>query len=191
MTYAIENGGIETQATLELALVGLLNLCENTSVSTEIAALQSQASRMSALGEQLATTTDPALGSLTSSITMITAAPTAALTDMPSWATEEGTNTAWESLLSTAPWASYYYAHKSARRYLSHTLSYKQLTRVRICSIRKIHRDRRIDAEVNRIFDVCPTHQRELGRRPSYGISVGDINGIHSFVFHSQEVQTK
>jgi hypothetical protein len=120
MTYAIENGGIDSQSQLEQVLVNILNLCENTSVSTEIEALQSQASRMSVLGNQLATTTDPALGSMTSTIHMITAAPTgsATLTAMPSWVTDEGTNTSWESILSTATWASDYYAYKSAGRHL-------------------------------------------------------------------------
>jgi hypothetical protein len=120
MTYAIENGGIDSQSQLEQVLVNILNLCENTSVSTEIAALQSQASMMSVLGNELATTTDPALGSMTSTIHMITPAPSgsATLTAMPSWVTDEGSNTSWESILSTATWASYYYSHKSAGRHL-------------------------------------------------------------------------
>jgi hypothetical protein len=120
MTYAIENGGINTLADIEQALVNILNLCENTTVSSDIAALQSQASRMSVLGAELATTTDPALASLTGSIAMtITSPPTTTSgshTGTPAWMTmtEDDENTSWQSILSTATWASYYYAHKSA-----------------------------------------------------------------------------
>jgi hypothetical protein len=74
---AIENGGIETQVVVEEALVHFLNFCENSTISTEIAALQSQASLMSALGNELATTTNSVLASMTSAMS-ITPAPTTA-----------------------------------------------------------------------------------------------------------------
>jgi len=123
MTYAIENGGIDTLANVEQGLVNILNLCENTTVSADIAALQSQASRMSVLGAELATTTDPALASLTRSINMaITSPPTAASgshTGTPAWMTMTGDdeNASWQSVLSTATWASDYYSYKSAGKY--------------------------------------------------------------------------
>jgi hypothetical protein len=125
MTYAIENGGIDSQSQLELIMKNILNMCENTTVSGEIEALQSQASLESALGAELATTTDPALSSMTGSYTMaITKAPTTtptsdSYTGTPAWMTMSGgeDNTSWQSILATASWASYYYAHKSAGKH--------------------------------------------------------------------------
>jgi hypothetical protein len=121
MTYAIENGGIETKADLEQVMVNILNWCDNTTVAGEIEALQSQASVMSVLGAELATTTDPALVSMTGSFTMAITSPpsktaSGSYTGTPAWETMTGgeDNASWQSILATASWASYYYAHKSA-----------------------------------------------------------------------------
>ncbi len=118
MTWAIENGGLESQAGLEQEMVNVLNWCSNTTVVGEIQALQSQASVMSVLGAQLATTTNSALASMTGSFTMaITSPPSTTAsgshTGRP-WETMTGDGTAWESILSTASWASYYYSYESA-----------------------------------------------------------------------------
>ncbi|KAE9373050.1 hypothetical protein N431DRAFT_337466 [Stipitochalara longipes BDJ] len=88
-TYAIENGGIASLSQLEEVMINILNLCENvTAVSTDIAALQSQASRLSVLGAELASTTDPALATMTGSITLTT--PPTATSSEPAWMTMTG-----------------------------------------------------------------------------------------------------
>jgi hypothetical protein len=115
MAWAIENGGLESQAGMEQGMVNVLNWCDNTTVAGEIQALQSQASVMSVLGAELATTTDPALASMTGSYTMaITSPPSATDTGKPWETMTGGDGTAWKSILSTASWASYYYSHESA-----------------------------------------------------------------------------
>jgi len=113
MTYAIENGGLESQSGLEQAMVNFLNWCDNTTIAGEIQALQSQASVMSVLGAELATTTDPALKSITSPPSTT---GSGSYTGKPAWKTMSGgeDNTAWKSMLSTASWASDYYSHESA-----------------------------------------------------------------------------
>ncbi|KAN0098962.1 hypothetical protein V8E51_014625 [Hyaloscypha variabilis] len=76
--YAIDNGDVASFAALEVALSDIVNLCATVpAVSTEIQALQSQASRFSALGAVLASTTGSA--TMTGSLA-ITSAPTATAT---------------------------------------------------------------------------------------------------------------
>ncbi len=131
MTYAIENGGLESQSGLEQAMINFLNWCDNTTIAGEIQALQSQASVMSVLGAELATTTDPALASMTGSLTMAITSPpsttgSGSYTGQSAWKTMSGgtDNTAWKSMLSTATWASAYYSHESAGQSLLISTSY-------------------------------------------------------------------
>lgn len=114
MTWAIENGGLDSQSGLEQEMVNVLNWCDNTTVAGEIQALQSQASIMSVLGAELATTTNSALASMTGSFTMaITSPPSTTHTSEP-WETMTGDGTAWKSILSTASWAPAYYSLSAA-----------------------------------------------------------------------------
>lgn len=107
LLYNIQNGENPLSNQIEVALMNILNLCENTTVSTDIQALQSQASRISAWGENIATTTaDGASSSLT-----ITPTPTTTKGD---WDAMASGNPSWTTILSTATWASKYSARKSA-----------------------------------------------------------------------------
>jgi hypothetical protein len=88
MTYAIENGGIDSQSAVEQILYNVMNLCENSTISTEIQSLQSQASLMSALGKQIPTSTSGHAS--TTSAMNITVAPTASQTETASCTTGRG-----------------------------------------------------------------------------------------------------
>ncbi|KUJ11354.1 uncharacterized protein LY89DRAFT_242945 [Mollisia scopiformis] len=105
LDYNLQNGETSVSKQVETALINILNLCANTTVSTEIAAMQSQASRINEWGEQIATTTS---GGTLSSVTT-TSKPTTT-----NWEAAHSDNPSWTTMLSTASWAPYYSARKSA-----------------------------------------------------------------------------
>lgn len=91
---------------LETAVQNLLDLCLNTTANEEVEALQSQVSRISALGNVLTSGHTPTTTYSQTTMTRTGSSGAYTITRVvdPSWTT----------ILSTATWASYYYSEKSA-----------------------------------------------------------------------------
>jgi len=68
---------------VEEILYEIINMCNDTAISADVVSLQSQASLLSAMGKALATTTNPALASMTSGMN-ITPTPSASQTSSSS-----------------------------------------------------------------------------------------------------------
>ena len=129
-TYAIENPNTPDAALLEADIAKIINACADSPASTQVEALQSQASRISLLASMLVTTT----ASPTTSIShAITPAPTGTWTGTHSWSTSDWDNESWTSILATASWAPYYYSRVSRGQNHFHGLETLLLTTSRIC----------------------------------------------------------
>jgi hypothetical protein len=112
ITYAIEENFIDASESLEGVMQEVLNLCLNTTVSSDIIALQSQASRLSLVGDYFTSMTATASSSShtitpaptlaanhtaydISTITSAPVAPTPAPSSLQSTATSQPINKSW------------------------------------------------------------------------------------------------
>jgi hypothetical protein len=105
-TYAIENPDVPDMAALENGVQRLLDLCLNTTANDEVEALQSQVSRISDLGNILTSGHTPTTTYSEVTMTRTGSSGTYTITAVA--------NPSWTTILSTAKWASSYYAEQSA-----------------------------------------------------------------------------
>ena len=105
-TYAIENPDLPDMDVLENGVQTLLDLCLNTTANNEVVALESQVSRISALGNILTSGHTPTTTYSEYTMTKTESSST--------WTVTGVADPAWTTMLSTASWASYYYSQKSA-----------------------------------------------------------------------------
>jgi hypothetical protein len=131
LTYAFENGGIETYSEVEDALALVLNMCadaSNPEAQEQIEELNSQASRISSLAESIeaSTTYSPVTTTATASSTKDwttwesgkpTEAATATGTSPPATTSWPHEGADWTTILTTATWASRYLSYQSMSRY--------------------------------------------------------------------------
>ena len=100
------NPDFPNMAGLEAAIETLLDLCLNTTASSEVEALQSQVTKLSILAEALTSGHAPTTTYSEFTITKTDASETWTLTGVES--------PHWTTMLSTATWASDYYSKQSA-----------------------------------------------------------------------------
>ena len=131
LTYAFENGGIESYSEVEDALALVLNMCadaSNPEAQEQIEELNSQASRISSLGQSIEafTANSPATTTATASTTKDwttwesakpTEAATATGTSPPVTTSWPHDDPDWTTRLTTATWASRYWSNQSISTY--------------------------------------------------------------------------
>ncbi|PVH78925.1 hypothetical protein DL98DRAFT_655798 [Cadophora sp. DSE1049] len=108
VTYNLENERTESSTQMEVVMINIINLCDNTTVAPQVSALQSQASRISRMGVFLASATLSATASTT------TSTPVATTYGAEFWKTADSNNPSFQSLLATATWAPDYSSWKAA-----------------------------------------------------------------------------
>ncbi len=96
-------------------MVDAINMCADSPISSQVAGLQAQASRLGGYIATAALITTTTAATPTGGST-ITSAPAAAVTGASTWECLTATpgDLFCSSLLATASWASYYYARQSA-----------------------------------------------------------------------------
>ncbi|KAH9212067.1 hypothetical protein DL95DRAFT_391917 [Leptodontidium sp. 2 PMI_412] len=108
LTYNVENGRTEATTQMEVVMINIINLCDNTTVAPQVSALQSQASRISKFGAMLASATL----SVSASITTSTQAATTSGVEF--WKTVDSNDPSFQSVLATATWAPAFSSWKAA-----------------------------------------------------------------------------
>ncbi|KAL2070988.1 hypothetical protein VTL71DRAFT_14014 [Oculimacula yallundae] len=108
LTYNVETGRTEVSTQMEVVMINIINLCNNTTVSPQVSALQSQASRISRMGVMLASATLNVTVSITSTAQPLTTS------GAEFWRTVDSNNPSFQSVLATATWAPEFSSWKAA-----------------------------------------------------------------------------